>query len=77
MKLKTTTAAPMPSATTTGGVTIADRFKLEPEEQPKKAASGTGKVSATIALIAAVVGLALAGGLVYILYGHLTYLSQI
>ncbi len=67
----------MPSATTTGGVTIADRFKLEPEEQPKKSVSGTGKVSATIALIAAVVGLALAGGLVYMLYDHLTYLSQI
>ncbi len=76
MKLKKPIVAPMPSVTTTSGVTIADRFKLDAEE-PKKSRSGTNKVAATIALIAAVVALALAGGLVYVLYGHLEFLSQI
>lgn len=74
MKLKKPMSAP--AAAPTGGATIADRFKLEPT-QVDKPASKTGKASATIALIAAVVGLALVGGLVFVLYGHLEFLTSV
>ena len=59
-----------------GGATIADRFKLDTIESAKPART-TGKTAAAVALAAAVVGLALAGGLVFVLYGHLEFLSSI
>lgn len=68
--------APSAVAAREGGATIADRFKLDAIESAKPART-TGKTSAAVALAAAVVGLALAGGLVFVLYGHLEFLSSI
>ena len=70
---------PTPSATeptmtpVTGGATIADRFKLDAPDPNAKKASGVG---ATIAVVAGLLALAVAGVLTFIIYQHWQYLAN-
>ena len=62
MKLKT--PMPTPSEETsqpTGGAVIAERFKLDAETDASKSPSGTSKVAAMIALLAAISALVFIG----------------
>ena len=65
----TASDAAVPAA---GGATIADRFKLDMTEPAKKPAAG-GPAS-TIAAIAGLLALAVAGILTYILWQHWEFL---
>ena len=68
------TAAPADNAApaaSTGGATIADRFKLD-TPPPVKSGAGTGT---KIAVAAAVIALIVAGVLTYTLYGHWEFLK--
>ena len=67
------TPADIPELPAAGGATIADRFKLDVNEAPKKSAGG-GK-SAQIALIVALAALAVAGVLAFTLYQHWEFLK--
>ena len=60
-----------------GGATIADRFKLDQTAMGKAKGGSTSKGAATAALIAAFIALAVAGGLVYMLFDHLDFLSKV
>ena len=70
--MKAATPAADTVAPAAGGATIADRFKLDMAEPEKKpAASGT---ATTVAGIAGLIALAVAGILTYILYQHWEFL---
>ena len=56
-----------------GGATIADRFKLEPTT-PAKAQATVGKTATLYAFIAGLLSLAVAGILTFVLYQHWEYL---
>ena len=61
------------AAATTGGATIADRFKLDVvQDKDKSDAAGAG---VKIALVGALVALGVAGFLAYSLYEHNEFLS--
>ncbi len=62
-----------PAGATTGGATIADRFKLEPTT-PQKAGPTIGKKGTLWALLAGVASLAVAGILTFVLYQHWEFL---
>lgn len=64
------------ASASTGGATIADRFKLEPTA-PAKAKGSVSKSAALAALVAALAGLALSGILTYVLYQHLEFLKPV
>ena len=74
MKLKKSAEAEMPAAQPAagGGAVIADRFKLDMTEPAKKPAAG-GPAS-TIAAVAGLLALAVAGILTYILWQHWEFL---
>lgn len=76
MTIKKPMKAPAPAsdaaAPAAGGATIADRFKLDMTEPAKKPASG-GPAS-TIAAVAGLLALAVAGILTYILWQHWEFL---
>ena len=76
MTIKKPMKAPAPAsdaaAPATGGATIADRFKLDMTEPAKKPAAG-GPAS-TIAAVAGLLALAVAGILTYILWQHWEFL---
>ena len=67
-------AAPAADATApaAGGATIADRFKLDMAEPEKKPVAGG--TATTVAGIAGLIALAVAGILTYILYQHWEFL---
>ena len=65
MKSAASPAAPA----TTGGATIADRFKLDAPPPPPKTSGGT-----KAAFIAGLLALAVAGILTYMLYKHWEFL---
>ena len=76
MTIKKPMKAPVPAsdaaAPAAGGATIADRFKLDMTEPAKKPAAG-GPAS-TIAAVAGLLALAVAGILTYILWQHWEFL---
>lgn len=76
MTIKKPMKAPAPAsdaaAPAAGGATIADRFKLDMTEPAKKPAAG-GPAS-TIAAVAGLLALAVAGILTYILWQHWEFL---
>ena len=76
MTIKKPMKAPAPAsdaaAPVAGGATIADRFKLDMTEPAKKPAAG-GPAS-TIAAVAGLLALAVAGILTYILWQHWEFL---
>ena len=61
------------SAPSAGGATIADRFKLDAPDPNAKKASGAGT---TIAVVAGLLALAVAGVLTFIIYQHWQYLAN-
>ena len=76
MTIKKPMKAPAPASDAAvpaaGGATIADRFKLDMTEPTKKPAAG-GPAS-TIAAVAGLLALAVAGILTYILWQHWEFL---
>ena len=71
--MKAPAASADAAAPAAGGATIADRFKLDmPDEGAKKPAAGGA--ATTIAAVAGLVALAIAGILTYILWQHWDYL---
>ena len=60
-------------ATAAGGAAIADRFKLDLQDPNAKKSSGG--VGTTIALVAGLVALAVAGVLTFIIYQHWEFLK--
>ena len=76
MTIKKPMKAPAPAsdaaAPAAGGATIADRFKLDMTEPAKKPAAGG--MATTVAGIAGLVALIVAGILTYILYQHWEFL---
>ena len=76
MTIKKPMKAPAPAsdaaAPATGGATIADRFKLDLTEPAKKPAAGGP--AATVAAVAGLLALAVAGILTYILWQHWEFL---
>ena len=62
-----------PAAPAAGGATIADRFKLDMPDPNAKKASGVGT---TIAVVAGLLALAVAGVLTFIIYQHWQYLAN-
>ena len=76
MAIKKPMKAPAPASDAAvpaaGGATIADRFKLDMTEPAKKPAAG-GPAS-TIAAVAGLLALAVAGILTYILWQHWEFL---
>ena len=71
--MKAPAPAPDAAAPATGGATIADRFKLDMTEPKKPAATGP---ASTIAAVAGLLALALAGILAYVLYQHWDFLMR-
>ena len=66
-------AAETPTVATTGGATIADRFKLDmPDPNARKAPAGKG---ALFAVVAGLLALGAAGVLTFVLYQHWTFLQ--
>ena len=61
----------VPDLPAVGGATIADRFKLDKSDVPARPALGK---AATVAAVAGLIALAVAGILTYILWQHWTYL---
>ena len=70
--MKAPAPAPDAAAPATGGATIADRFKLDMTEPAKKPVAGG--TATTVAGIAGLVALIVAGILTYILYQHWEFL---
>ena len=70
--MKVAAPAPTAGAPAPGGATIANRFKLDMTEPAKKPAAG-GPAS-TIAAVAGLLALAVAGILTYILWQHWEFL---
>ena len=60
-------------ATAVGGAAIADRFKLD--LQDPNAGKSSGGVGTTIALVAGLVALAVAGVLTFVIYQHWEFLK--
>ena len=60
-------------APATGGATIADRFKLDMPDPNARKASGAGT---TMAVVAGLLALAVAGVLTFIIYQHWQYLAN-
>ena len=60
-----------------GGATIADRFKLEVVTAGASSGTGVSKGAVAAAFGAALVSLALVGGLAAMLYTHLEYLKNV
>ena len=60
------------AATAAGGATIADRFKLDMTEPEKKPAASS--TATTVAGVAGLIALIVAGILTYILYQHWEFL---
>ena len=84
MTIKKPMKAPEPAAATVsteasaaaapGGATIADRFKLDLQDpNAKKAGAGKGTI---VTVLAAVLALAVAGFLTFILYQHWEFLQN-
>ena len=75
MTIKKPMKAPAPASDAavpaTGGATIADRFKLDMTEPKKKAAGGP---ASTVAAVAGLLALAVAGILTYILWQQWEFL---
>ena len=70
-----TVATIAPTASATGGATIADRFKLDLQDPTAaKPSAGAGTVAA---LIAAVLALVAAGVLTFVLYQHWEFLQGV
>lgn len=72
MKIKKPTAPAAAAPASTGGATIADRFKLD--VAPAKPVRTVNKTASLIALIAAVVALGVSGMLTFTLYQHWEFL---
>ena len=70
--MKAATPAADTAAPAAGGATIADRFKLDMTEPEKKSANAGA--STTVAGIAGLIALIVAGILTYILYQHWEFL---
>ena len=70
MKAKVSAAAP--AAPAAGGATIANRFKLDMTEPAKKPAASSK--ATTVAGVAGIIALIVAGILTYILYQHWEFL---
>jgi cytochrome c-type biogenesis protein CcmH/NrfG len=76
MTLKKNTETPEAepiAAATTGGATIADRFKLDMPD-PNAAKPKAGKMAA-VTLVVALVALAIAGVLAFVMYQHWEFLK--
>lgn len=58
---------------TTGGATIADRFKLDVPDPNAKKPTGVGTI---LAVVAGFLALAVAGILTFVLYTHLEFLQN-
>ena len=58
----------------TGGATIADRFKLDVPAKPVKS-GGASAAGSSIAFFVALAGLALAGILTFVIYQHWEFLK--
>lgn len=59
---------------TTGGATIADRFKLDiPDPNAKKVSAGKGSM---VAVVAGLLALAVAGVLTFVIYQHWQFLAN-
>ena len=72
--IKPTAAEPTAAPVSTGGATIADRFKLDiPQDGAKK--GGPAGAAATIAAIVGLVALGVAGVLTFIIYQHWEFLK--
>ena len=65
--------APETGVPAVGGATIADRFKLDMQDPNAKKSSGG--VGTTIAAVAGLVALAVAGVLTFIIYQHWEFLK--
>ena len=75
MKAPEAAAVPEMAPAAPGGATIADRFKLDLQDpNAKKAKAGAGTV---IALVGAVLALAAAGILTFVLYQHWEFLQGV
>jgi hypothetical protein len=61
---------PSPAAPSTGGAVIADRFKLDLDEDVSKGPAGVGKVGAMCALIGSLLSLAALGFIAWRLYDN-------
>lgn len=72
IKKPSKTAAAAEPAPATGGATIADRFKLDAPDPNQKKSSGKGSA---VTLAAALIALAVAGVLTFILYQHWEFLK--
>lgn len=70
MKIKKPIPAGGPVGATTGGATIADRFKLDLTNPAEAKGPTVGKKETTFAFAAGLLALAVAGLLTYILYQH-------
>ena len=70
--MKAKTSAASAAAPATGGATIANRFKLDMNEPTKKPA--VSSTATTVAGVAGLIALAVAGILTYILYQHWEFL---
>ena len=70
--MKTAVTAADTAAPAAGGATIANRFKLDMSEPEKKPA--TGGTATTVAGVAGLIALVIAGILTYILYQHWEFL---
>ena len=66
------TGSPTAAAPAAGGATIADRFKLDAPDQSKKTTAGGP--ATTVAVVAGLIALAVAGILTYILWQHWEFL---
>ena len=72
--MKAPEAAETVAAPAAGGATIADRFKLDVSDVP--AAKPKSGVGTTIAVIAGLVALAVAGVLTFVIYQHWEFLQS-
>ena len=70
--MKTAATAADAAAPAAGGATIANRFKLDMNEPTKKSANASA--STTVAGVAGLIALIVAGILTYILYQHWEFL---
>ena len=70
---KPTPSAAEPAMSPVGGAMIADRFKLDMPDPNARKASGAGT---TMAVVAGLLALAVAGVLTFIIYQHWQYLAN-
>ncbi|MBO5905223.1 MAG: hypothetical protein J6Q84_02250 [Kiritimatiellae bacterium] len=74
MKIKKQMTVKPPMGNSAGGATIADRFKLEPMADNRSSSSDANTASTKLAVAAAVIALAVLGGLVWFLYMYNDYM---